>query len=227
MSRLGNFTSSEIWKLTTLATNKKDFGKPALTYIQEKRYELNLGRRLNSESNSKPTDWGNICEKLAYDTIEDFEYSLVSKIRFEHQTISNWNGCPDLVKSNYVGDIKCPYTLKSFCQLIDCFSDINLLKKEYPEYYWQLVSNAILTNSSICELYVFVPYKEQLSTIKQIANANNVANWLNYASDESLPYLIKGQSNYVNLNKFMFEVDKLDIEFLEEKVSKAVKLLLQ
>ena len=37
--RNGNYSSSEIWKLTTLDKKGDSFGKPALTYIKEKQFE--------------------------------------------------------------------------------------------------------------------------------------------------------------------------------------------
>ena len=37
-----------------------------------------------------------------------------------------------------------------------------LLKENHPEYFWQLVSNAILMNVSFAELIVYMPYKDEL-----------------------------------------------------------------
>ena len=39
LERIGRFTSSNIWKLTTQNAKKDGFGAPALTYIEEKRAE--------------------------------------------------------------------------------------------------------------------------------------------------------------------------------------------
>lgn len=36
IKRIGRFTSSQIWKLTTKDRTGKSFGAPALTYIEEK-----------------------------------------------------------------------------------------------------------------------------------------------------------------------------------------------
>lgn len=55
--RHGNFTSSEIVALTTKGKAKDSFGKPALTYIEEKNMERRLGRSITTESNAKPLVW--------------------------------------------------------------------------------------------------------------------------------------------------------------------------
>ena len=93
------------------------FGKPALTYIKEKLFETKLGRRLDNETNSRPTSWGNLVEDIAFEQLST-GYNKVSQETIQHPTIENWSGSPDLIKYDEgltVGDIKCPMTLKSFC----------------------------------------------------------------------------------------------------------------
>lgn len=53
--RIGRFTSSNIWKLTTLDRSGKSFGAPALTYIEEKRAERSLGRSIDLGKQSQAT----------------------------------------------------------------------------------------------------------------------------------------------------------------------------
>lgn len=210
MERFGNFSSSEIWKLTTLAKNGVDFGKPALTYIQEKKFERLLGRSLNQESRSKYTEWGNICEKFVFDLLP-LDYQLISKVRYAHQTVPYWNGMPDCIAVDKVCDIKCPFTLLSFVNQIESHK-VGTFKKDYPEYYWQLVSNAILTDKKIIESIVFVPYFEQIQEIKKIG--------FEYYNDDQLPYLVN-DINYKNINIFTYDLDINDVDLLTNLVKKA------
>lgn len=52
--RCGNFTSSEIHRLTGAGKFK--------TYVQEKNFERKLGLSLGTESNAKPLTWGKFLE---------------------------------------------------------------------------------------------------------------------------------------------------------------------
>lgn len=228
MTRTANFTSSSIWKLTTRGRDKKSFGAPAITYIKEKQMELRLGRQLNAEASARPTSWGNLCEDRAFSLIPQLDYKLVNKERLSHPDITNWTGAPDLLTPTIVGDLKCPFTLKSFCQMADCFGDVEALKELVPEYFWQLVSNGILANKSHAELILYVPYKNELKLIKSSVddyegNADEV-NWVKYANGEQLPYLLEG-GHYKNIERFVFEIPKEDKQFLTESVAKAVRVL--
>lgn len=238
--RNGNFSSSQIYKLVKSGRGKDDlFSEPGLTYIEEKKYEIRLGRSITSEVNAKPTSWGNLLELYVWDRMFGYEdYQLENKKRYFHETITHWNGCPDLVSELNVADIKSPFTLKSFCKLIDCKTGEDLKNQSKAtddgwKYYWQLVSNAILTGKETAELIVFVPYQEDLERIRGFLSTDvfvrykldqNKFSWLNWATDEDLPYLIKG-NEYVDLNVMTFEIPQEDKDFLTERVELAVKLL--
>ena len=227
LNRNGNFSSSNNWKLTTRGKDGKSFGKPALTYIQEKNLERKLGRPLQKEVSAKETSWGNLVEKRAFDLLP-LDYKLESKTRYSHPIIPNWTGAPDNTGEIFVGDIKCPFTLKSFCLAVDTFGDIEKFKDEKPENYWQLISNAILTGKEYVEIVYYVPYLSELSIIREMAENfdgdQNKISWINWAQDDDLPYLIEG-GHYKNLNIFRFKAPQEDIEFLTESVIAANKLL--
>jgi hypothetical protein len=224
MSRTANFTSSSISKLTKLARNGEDFGAPALTYIEEKIMEAKLGRELQAEVDAQPTKWGTIMEPFAFDHI-GLEYRLISKKRYHHPKLP-WSGMPDVITEELIGDIKCPWTLKAFCKLVDAMGDIEALKKASPEYYWQLVSNAILCRKKKALLIVFAPYKEQLNDVRKhaMAQLDVDGSFINYKEDNELPYLLKGKF-YKNINEYEFTVPKDDIDFLTKKVTEASILL--
>ena len=134
-----------------------------------------------------------------------------------------WKGTPDITTDLIVGDIKCPFTLTSFCDLVDAMeSGIEAFKKGYKEYYWQLVSNAILTKRMDAELIVFCPLKSELDKIRDFVDCYDSDDpfkykWIIDSRDEKLPYLIDGKG-YERINKFSFVVPKEDIEFLTTRV---------
>jgi hypothetical protein len=117
-SRIGNFTSSEIAALTTLAKDGKSFGKPALTYIEEKNMERRLGRSLDEEKSARALTWGKLLETRVFDLL-GLEYVPLWKDTIVHPAIPFWAGSPDAEKPDTICDTKCPMTLKSFCQLVD------------------------------------------------------------------------------------------------------------
>lgn len=225
--RVGNFSSSQIHKLMKTGRGPEGFGAAALTYIEEKQMEMRLGRAITSETNAKPTNWGIFIEGRVFDLLP-IEYRLESTTRLSHPSIEHWTGAPDCLTETTVVDIKSPYTLKSFCQSVDSFGDIEKFKAAKPEYYWQLVSNAILTEKNLAELIVYVPYKDELEAIRELASnhdgdQNKIA-FLNWATDEELPYLIPG-NHYENLNVFQFEIPIEDKDILTNTVLKAIRLL--
>lgn len=235
--RKGNFTSSEIWKLTTVSKDKVSFGKPALTYIAEKRMERRLGRPLSSFTSSKPTSWGNLCERQAFERL-GIDYSLNSKDVLTHPEIDYWKGTPDGFryengKPVAVVDIKSPFTLKSFCELVDA-NDINVIRDVHDcgeDYYWQLVSNAVLSGLNKAELIIYCPYLSEIQDLKDWSeNIDDLKQWqykwINSADIDELPYLPDG-GYYKNLNIIPFEVSEADKELLIAKVLAAGELLNQ
>jgi len=156
-TRNGNFSSSMI-HLLMKRDKQGGFGAPALNYIREKRYELRLGRSINSDHSARSTTWGTFLENRAFELMP-MNYKLESKERLAHPTIKHWTGAPDLNAEDVVCDIKCPYTLKSFCETVDSLVDVETFKSVRPDAYWQLVSNAILTGKDQAEIIVYCPYQ--------------------------------------------------------------------
>lgn len=238
-SRVGNFSSSEIHKLMSKGRGNwsvENVGAPFKTYIRDKVWESRLGRSLTQRQNSRITTWGLFVEKIVFDKLS-LNYELVSKTRYKHPEIERWTGMPDLVTrdNTVVSDIKCPWTLTSFCEIVDAMAEgVEAFKLARPEYYWQLVSNSILTGIDQAEIIVYVPYKEGLEVIKEAANnhswdgslTENDVQFINYASDEELPYLIKGKP-YQDLNALRFEVPQEDKDLLTARVKMANEILIK
>lgn len=233
IKRIGFFTSSRIGDLMTKARDGKSFGAPALTLISEKNMEIKLGRSLNSEISSKYTSWGKLVENRVFDILGT-EYTPMFSETLIHPSIAHWSGSPDGLKNDdgkTVFDVKCPNTLKSFCELVDCktIEEVRDNHKEGDTYFWQIVSNAILTGSNYGELLVYCPYQSELEAIRELAhnwdgdNQNQFA-FINWASDDELPYLIEG-NHYKNLNIIRWEIDEADKIALTERVIAAGNLL--
>jgi hypothetical protein len=151
-----------------------------------------------------------------------------------HPTLSYWAGSPDGVTEDSVMDIKCPLTIKSWVSLtqgeniygmVDGFT---VQGREFSgntygdKYYWQLVSNAILTGKKFAELIVFMPYQEQLEAIRSEADFQGI-NWIKYSTDDELPYVGK---QHKNITTIRFEVPQKDIDTLTEAVTEAGKMLI-
>ncbi len=216
-------------------------GAAAITYIEECNMERRLLRSITDESNARPLSWGTLTERKAFATLGT-EYSLNSQETTVHPTISYWSGSADGFKydeGKTVVDIKCPVSLKSFCTLVDCIvmvevdgvwvqdgaqsiANVRERHKEGEKYYQQLVSNAILNDCKYAELIVYMPYLEELDSIRELAsNWDGVDQhkfmWIGLAQDCELPHLLLN-GYYKNINVIRFEVPETDKKLLTERV---------
>ncbi len=236
--RVGNFTSSEIYKLMSLNKKGDGFGTAAITYIEETNMKRLLGRSLNTDMNSKPTSWGNLLEQKVFDDL-GLEYTYSSQITDVHPTIEYWAGSKDGTKegeNRAVIDIKCPFTLKSFCNLvtplyngltgIEAMAAIRKKSDDGDKYYWQLVSNAIINNCNYAELVIYMPYQSNLLAIRQMAEGNPSVKWLDYLGENEIPYILDG-GYFKDVNKVFFEVPKADKDLLTANVLRAGEMLIK
>ena len=226
--RVGKFTSSSIYLLMKKGRGGLQSAATA-SYLEEKAMERRLGRQLDSDCSSRPTIWGTLLEKRLNTLLDAFEYSYCSSETILHPTIDCWVGTPDFLTLDRVCDGKCPFTLKSFCQMADIAisGDLEKFKELKPEYYWQLVSNAILTGRKKAELIIYCPYQSELQSIREMVadieegDQNKLA-WIYFSEDNDLPYLIDG-GYYKNIYKFVFDIPEEDINALTEAVLLAQK----
>jgi hypothetical protein len=232
LKRSGNFSSSSIHMLMSKGAGNwklENIGKPFSTYVQNKVWENKLGRELNKEQKARSTTWGTFVETIVFANPNyiGMDYELISKDRIVHPTIPQWTGAPDCltIDKQVVVDIKCPWTLNSYCGLVDAMrGGMESLKKYSPTYYWQLVSSSILTGAPFAELIVYVPSLVDLEEIKKDADGNGDLYFIVFALDEELPYLTAGEY-YQNIEKLRFEVPQTDKELLTSRVEMAVKEL--
>ncbi len=238
MSRAGNFSSSNAWKLMTYTKDKKGFGAPALKYIKQVNYERKLGREIKSEVDAKPTSWGRMGEQFVFGEKLGLEYKMVNTDRLYHPTLP-LTGAPDYLKEengvcDTVCDCKSPYSLEVFCNKIEALQDLGTYQEEFPEDYWQHISNSVLLNAngysiSKFEAIVFCPFHEDLEDIREKASSagelGEYAKWIYFATDDALPYVIKG-GHYKSVNIHQFGIFDKDVAKLKQRVEEAGKLLI-
>ena len=227
MGRIANFSSSAIYKLMIDGKKEGETGAAYKTYLKEKLREYRTGRSVNNQANAKSLNWGNFMEGWMFDNKLGLDYQLVSQVRYKHDTLL-WSGMPDFFVDGMVGDIKNPFTINGFCDLVDSFTSVEAFKKAKPEYYWQLVSNAILCNCSEALLIVYMPYREDLKAIREAVNNydGDAAKYafISWSTDRELPFLVKDKY-YKDINKFQFTVSNEDKEALINRVTMATKEL--
>ena len=230
-NRIGNLTSSNVSKLCANGKGAYGFGSSAITYIEEVNLERKLGRSIRTETYSKDMAWGSFLEERVHEFLE-FGYDLVSKETITHPEIPFWAGSTDLrMTGKKIGEIKC-YQPKNFAKYTDILlqKDVQLLKSECPEEYWQLVSNSIINNVPNAEAIVYMPYDTELIELAVMAEDYDGHDQWKYrfiseGEKSSLAYLPTG-GYYKNINRFEFEVPKEDIDFLTAKVELAGTMLI-
>ena len=249
--RFSTFSSSNIYKLCSKGRGEisiDNVGASFHSYIKEKKRESKLKREINTKAYTRPIIWGCICELYVFENKLGLEYSNMNKVgRLNHVDIENWTGIPDTFRrvKRIVGDIKCPSSLIKFCDLIESHEEgVEVFKKNHSDYYWQLISNSILTGADKAESIFFVPYLSDLEVIGDfVENLTEEdlpkdldLHQIRFISDEidaylengklpmSIPYL-PDDSGYKNFNNFIFDVPKEDVYFLTERVKKAVEEL--
>ena len=242
--RIGNFTSSGIADLLTLAKNGKDFGAPALSYIYDCNMERRFGLPISGETDAVPTEWGKALEPFVHEILP-MSYEYTSQITTVHPTIDFWAGSADGFNNNgerAIVDIKCPFTRASFHGLVmplvcglSGIDAVNAIRfgfddehgnkfnkhKQGEQYYQQLVSNAIINNCAYAELIVYMPYRSDLLTIMPIITEIPK---LRYVGDR-VPF-IEDVGMFKNLNIIRFKVPQSDKDLLTETVERAGKMLI-
>jgi hypothetical protein len=229
-TRIGLFTSSQIHNLMTVGVDRVSFGKPARAYIRNKIRETALGIELDLEKSTHELSWGRAVEGYCYDTHIELDYNIKSDKTIVHPS-KMFCGTPDLESASCVADIKCPYTRNSFCDLVEIIESgsVEVFKKQNDEYYFQLVSNSILTNKDEAELIVFMPYAKEIPQIVEyIEVIDDFAlqmdiQWVIHTDIKRIPH-IPDNSKYRNLYRFRFKVPNEDKDLLMENIHKADKL---
>lgn len=240
LQRIGRFTSSQIWKLTTKDRSGKSFGEPALTYIEEKRAERTLGRSIDLGKSSSSTVWGEIMEYYCDKYHFDLSYKMRSKETSVNPKMPFHSGSPDFEKEHVAGDVKC-FEPKRFYELTmtllklkEGLITIDEFKVLEKEVYWQVVSNCIILNKPKGEIVSYTPTEEQLIEIRKEIEETNILEKLGIEPWKGrfiyekpifeLPFIPKG-IEFPNFVSYEFEVPAEDVIFLTKCIQDAEKLL--
>jgi hypothetical protein len=233
--RYGRFTSSEIYKLLTKGKAAGSQGKPAQTYIRRKKQERALGRSLSTDVQARPLDWGHLLETRCFDILPT-AYSLNSSDTLAHPEFPElWAGTPDGFRfgaEKAVVSIKCPYTLESFCDLVegiqmgltgmDAMQYIRDNHDDGEKFYWQILSDACIAKCDYGELIIYMPFESELAEIKLMAEntADRRYYFIYMALDGELPFIPDG-GKYSNINIIRFQIPESDKYALTAAVQRA------
>lgn len=181
--RCGKFTSSDIHKLMIGGTrpmtddelknrekgNKRttvdiEFGETALTYIKQKIGQIKSGEVPIVETFAMA--WGKEQEPFAAaQHARSLKVELQECGFVQHHDLFYYGGSPDrkflLNGIQACAEYKCPIVYENHYSHCDIDS-VEKLKKEYPEIYWQIQSNILLTESSFCDFVSFQPKLKSL-----------------------------------------------------------------
>jgi hypothetical protein len=239
--RMGRFTSSKVFVLFSTGKGEGGFGAGAITYINQRRAERTLGRSIDTGAYAQVMAWGKICEAyLCWKKgLLGIEYSLVSQETCVHPKYNFWSGSPDVITTKKVGEIKSYYPEKFYNYSKVLYSEnLALLKKDFSQEYWQIVSNCAILGKRTGEAIAFTPTEDQLIDLrKEIEDNDFLGKVMNIPVHEQwqyrfvyekplsqLPYIPRGNP-YPNLVKFEFEIPVQDIIDLTAIIIKAEELL--
>lgn len=232
--RIGNFSSSNAYRLCASLKS----GEPSeafFTYVKEKMFERKLGRSLEMGAHSNSMTWGRFLEKRVFDNLPT-TYQMVHKETFVHSEHLFLVGTPDfIVKDIKDVELKC-FEPKNFASYVSCLltEDLDLIKKEHPKEYWQIVQNSLILDYPKGEAIVYMPYESEMNEIKELAQDFSYYEDLGLM-DWQLRFIIEkansdlavlpDNSKFKNLNIFEFEVPKEDKEFLLQRAIRANNLI--
>lgn len=233
--RIGNFTSSNIYKLCASLAS----GKPSsayFTYIEEKIFERRMKRSLEMGAYGQSMAWGKFLEKRVNDNLP-FGYQMLHKTTKVHPKFNYVSGSVDfLVPEVKVAELKC-FEPKSFASYVSALmtGDLELIKKEHPKEFWQMLNNSQIHKTPKMEAIVYMPYESEMEEIRELAENPEYLNeigmmpWeVRFIAEKPISHLavLPNDSVFKNLNIFEFDVPIEDVVFLNKRIIDAGKLLL-
>lgn len=159
-SRLGRFTASEMYKLMTEPRSKADkeagkLSEGAMTYVMIKVSEVLTGNR-KEDRYSPDKEWGKEIEPIAKDYFTSQTGLVWEPAGFF--PFGDHAGCsPD----GYLGEdegleVKCPSQSENHVNHL-LLTDQYDLKRECPDYYWQIMSSLLFTGRKQWHFVSFDP----------------------------------------------------------------------
>lgn len=202
--------------------------KKFYTYVEEVAVERYLGRTSSTEVKTRPMLWGSLMEVVLFNEL-GLGWTMEHKNTVTHYKYGNiWSGTPDLVAKLICAEAKC-YEPKKFGSFVYALlkQDIQYLKDNFADEYWQVISNTVLTKKEKSMLITFMPKRTQLeSIIKTIDETDFLEDnglkptdyyFMAKENIESLAYL-PDDSKCDSINAFEFTPPKEDIKFMEDRI---------
>jgi hypothetical protein len=243
---------------TKTAPERDGFGDKAMTFIHECNMERRLNKSVSTEATARALSWGRLLEVYLHSKLGT-NYEYFSDVTHQHPAISYWVGTADFKNhkvtdsrptAKAIVDSKCPWTPKSFCQLVDPWyagkrgmeywdairngwtdskGDRHKKHDDAEKYFWQITSNSCIYNCTDGELIVYMPYKSDLDDIRTLASkmgADSEFFWIWNQTDDQLPHLVN-DGYYKDINIFRFEIPVETKIFLHKRVVLAGKKLIE
>lgn len=233
--RIGRFTSSNNYKLCASLKN----GEPSeafYTYIKEKMLENALCRSLDMGTYTQTMAWGKVLEKRVNDMLP-LNYKLQHKTTFVHPKYSFWSGSPDfdIPEEKKIAELKCYEPRKFGCYVTSLMSnDTEIIKKDNPQEYWQIVSNCAIKGYTKGEAIVYMPYESEMDEIRELVQDSEYLSQIGVMPWEvrfivekpnSQLAVLPNGSKFKNINIFEFEIPTSDIIFLTKRYLKAIEIM--
>jgi hypothetical protein len=237
-NRVARFTSSKISVLTVSGNGKYGFGAGAITYINQRAMELEFGRGISLPINKWQVAWGKLWEVWVHWQLGS-EYELVLDQTNIHPKYVYWSGSIDFnvkVDGGCIAELKC-FQFEEYYKLSKCLEqqNVDLLKKDFKEIYWQIISNSCIHNTKYGEAIAFMPREADLIEMRRLVEETDYIE--KHIKDDPFKYrfivdrdlydlpFIPEHSDFASMTKFRFEVPILDKIYLAGQVIKANKLL--
>lgn len=241
-NRVARLTSSNASLFMVKGKGEYGFGAGAITYINNKKKEMEYGRGINLPVNKLDILWGHLWEVWVHWNLEPKnEYELIIDKTTIHPKYSFWAGSEDFqvkIKGGCIAELKC-FQLSNHYDYAKCLEkkDVQVFKKEFDSEYWQIVSNSCIHNTKYGEAIAFMPTEANLIEMRELLEETDYIEknlkddpykYKTWFVDKPLWDLsfIPSHSTFPSMVKFRFEVPIEDKIELTERMIKAGKLLL-
>jgi hypothetical protein len=237
-NRVARLTSSKIGVLTVNGNGKYGFGSGALSYINQKKIELEIGRGISLPVYKWEMSWGKIWEVWVHWQLGN-EYELIIDKTTVHPKYPFWSGSEDFkvnIPGGCISELKC-YQMQNHYDYTKCLQskNIDLFKSKFKDEYWQIVSNSIIHGTKYGEAIAFMPTEENLIEMRELIEGTDYIE--KHLKDDPWKYrfiyekslwdlpFIPSHSDFPSMTKFRFEIPIEDKIYLTERVLKAQKIL--
>lgn len=237
-NRVARLTSSKISVLLVKGDGKYGFGKGAITYLNQKLMELDLGRGITLPVNKWEMNWGKLWEVWVHWQLGS-EYELIIDRTTINPKMPWHSGSEDFqvkIEGGCISELKC-YQLENFYKYSKCLQkqNIQLFKELFPDEFWQIVSNSLIHKTKFGEAIAFMPTEENLIEMRQMVEETDYIE--KHIKDDPFKYrfvvdrdlwdlpFIPSHSDFPSMTKFRFEVPIDDKILLTKKLMDANKYL--